>query len=310
MHNLLNILRKPARVPAGPWIDGPDALNRLEVARVSEAFKAAARDLIVDGFTVLRGAINPDLCAKVIADYHRYAAENAGGVNFDAQGRELRLLQFHWWSDASMRIATDPGVMALLDFIFGRRASPYSSLTFKYGTQQEIHRDTPHFATWPRSQFVGVWTALEDIDPSSGPLQYVKGAHRYRLAPEDVLAHVRTKHTHLTPEGQIDRALYRYNDQVMLHAADHGELTPAPQMKRGDVAIWHAELPHGGSPATDPMRSRWSMVVHCMPEAVQGHEYKTFFTHEGEAPPPDRYAFREAHDRKVAYIGDPTYATK
>ena len=147
MHNLLNILRKPARVPAGPWIDGPDALNRLEVARVSEAFKAAARDLIVDGFTVLRGAINPDLCAKVIADYHRYAAENAGGVNFDAQGRELRLLQFHWWSDASMRIATDPGVMALLDFIFGRRASPYSSLTFKYGTQQEIHRDTPHFAT-------------------------------------------------------------------------------------------------------------------------------------------------------------------
>ena len=162
----------------------------------------------------------------------------------------------------------------------------------------------------PRSQFVGVWTALEDIDPSSGPLQYVKGAHRYRLAPEDVLAHVRTKHTHLTPEGQIDRALYRYNDQVMLHAADHGELTPAPQMKRGDVAIWHAELPHGGSPATDPMRSRWSMVVHCMPEAVQGHEYKTFFTHEGEAPPPDRYAFREAHDRKVAYIGDPTYATQ
>jgi ectoine hydroxylase-related dioxygenase (phytanoyl-CoA dioxygenase family) len=310
MLNLLKNLRKPTTGPAGPWIDRQDALALADASSAPETHKAAARDLIKDGFTVLRGAINPDLCQQVIEDYHRYVAENAGGVNFDAQGRERRLLQFHWWSDASMRIATDPDVMALLDFIFGQRASPYSSLTFKYGTQQEIHRDTPHFATWPRSQFVGVWTALEDIDPTSGPLQYVRGAHRYDLPPEAVLAHVRAKHTHLTPAQQLDRALYRYNDQVELHSAEHGELTLAPLMKRGDVAIWHAELPHGGSPASDPMRSRWSMVVHCTPEAVQGHEYQAFFTHDGPEPPADRYTHREAYGRKVAFIGDPIYATQ
>lgn len=309
MLDLLKQLRKSTE-PTGPWIDRPDALALLDRSKAPPAFKDAARDLIVDGFTVLRQAIAAELCDQVIEDYHRFARDNPQAVAFDAHGRERRLLQFHQVCDSSMRVATDPGVMAVLDYIFGRRTSPYSSLTFRYGTQQEIHRDTPHFATWPESQFVGVWTALEDIHPDSGPLQYVKGAHRYRLAPQDVLKHVREKHSHLNPTEQIDKALWRYNDQVELHAGEHGELTLAPAMKRGDVAIWHAQLPHGGSPAADPSRSRWSMVVHCTPEGVQGHEYQTFFTHEGPAPPADRYDCREAYGRKIAYIGEPTFAAQ
>jgi len=306
---MLDALRRSPKpiAPAGPWIDRPDALDLLATLKATTAVKAAARDLIVDGFTILRQAIAKDLCAQVVEDYRRFARDNPEIVAFDAHGRERRLLQFHQVSDSSMRVATDAGVMSVLDFIFGRRTSPYSSLTFKYGTQQELHRDTPHFATWPRNQFVGAWTALEDIHQDAGPLHYVQGGHRYRLEPEDILRHVQARHGHLTTAELIDKALWRYNDQVELHAAKHGVLTIADRMKCGDVAIWHAQLPHGGSPAADPSRSRWSMVVHCTPEGVQGHEYPTFFTHRESEPPADRYQYREAYGRKIAYIGDPVF---
>lgn len=134
---------------SGLWLDWPDAEERLARSDVDAWFKDAARDLITHGVTVVRGAHSPDLCREVIADYERYVAENQSYVddNRDTLGREKRLVNFHLWSNAAARIGTAANVMALLDFLFGAEAAVYTSLTFKYGTQQPVHRDTPHFAT-------------------------------------------------------------------------------------------------------------------------------------------------------------------
>src|SRR5262249_41879016 len=83
-----------------------------------------------------------------------------------------------------------------LDFLFGREAAVYSSLTFQYSTMQALHRDAPYFHTFPEGQFVGVWTVLlEDIHPDSGPLSYVQGSHRFRIDQRalyrDALSHTR-----------------------------------------------------------------------------------------------------------------------
>lgn len=309
MFGLFKARRETKFLPEGPWLDRPDALDLAQASSVPEAMKRAARDLITDGFTVLPGAISPDLCQQAIEDYHRYARENADtfAQGLDEHGRERRLICFHQWSDASMKIATNPGVMALLDYLFGQRACAYSSLTFKYGTQQPIHRDTPHFITWPNDQFVGVWTALEDIHEDAGPLCYMKGAHRFKVDQHDIFRKVRQDHPQMPEADQLALALDFYNGAVISESPRHGEWTLAPRLKRGDVAIWHAELPHGGSPAKDPNRARWSMVTHCTPEAVQGYEYGQFFTHEGSKPLPPRYGYRQAYGRTVACIGGPVF---
>ncbi len=291
-----------------PWLLGEDAAARIERAGVTEDFKAVARALVADGLAVVRGVHDRDLCARTIADYGRYVAQNRDYVqaNFDALGREKRLVNFHLWSRNAAAIGTDPRIMELLDFLFGMEACVYTSLTFKYGTQQPVHRDTPHFATWPRGHFLGVWTALEDIDPDAGPIFYHRGAHRFGVDERACWDEARRRHPDAPEPAQLLDALDLYNGEVIRRANAMGGVV-IPELRAGDVAIWHPEMPHGGSPARNPQRTRWSIVFHCSPASVQVHQHADFFRHRGTEPPPPRYGFMRANGRQIAATGDVAY---
>ena len=287
------------------WLDADDAAQIASVARVSEEVRNAAVDLITRGVTVLPGAQDPEICSRVIQDYQEFCAKQPQmhAESLDAAGRERRLVNFHHYSEAAMQVGTNPQVMEVLDYIFGAEASVYTSLTFKYGTQQPVHRDTPHFATWPDGYFCGVWTALEDIDPDSGPLFYYEGAHRFSVNVEEIWNRVRAERSDLSNEDALLLALDIYNGQVIDSSADHG-VHRTLEMKKGDVVIWHPQLPHGGSPANDPSKSRWSMVFHCAPVKKQVHQHQSFFENAGKQEPPPRYGFKEAFGRQIALAGD------
>lgn len=290
------------------WLDTPEALDILESVDLPQVYYNALRDLIVDGFTVLKGVTDPALCDAVVADYANFCAERPAYVeeNLDELGREKRLVNFHISSTNEMEVVTNPAVMELLDFLFGERACVYTSLTFKYGTQQPIHRDTPHFATWPDSRFCGMWTALEDVHPDAGPLMYIRGGHRFQVDQYEILRNVQRDRPDLSEVEQNLLALDIYNGRIIDEAPQNGELVVAP-IKKGDVVIWHAQTPHGGTPAADPSRTRWSVVAHCAPETVQVHQHDRFFRHDSEVPPPARYGFGDAFDRKIAVSGETAF---
>ena len=98
-------------------------------------------------------------------------------------------------------------------------------------------------------------------------------------------------------------ALDLYNGEVIRNASTWGTHF-VPEIRQGDVAVWHPETPHGGSPASDPEVPRWSIVFHCAPKEMQVHQHDAFFTHEGPEPPPPRYGFNEVDGRSVASAGD------
>jgi phytanoyl-CoA hydroxylase len=290
------------------WLDEPDAAQIVSTAAISETTRAALLDLITKGFTIIREAQDPALCEAAIADYDQYVSENAAYVaeNLDGLGREKRLVNFHHYSPAAQKLGLNPKVLEILDYAFGSEAGIYTSLTFKYGTQQPVHRDTPHFATWPDGYFMGVWTALEDITPESGPLFYYEGAHRFEIDAAEIWREAQALYPDSPEHEQLSRALDRYNGRVIENAPLHGVRREAP-MRRGDVAIWHPKSPHGGSPAADPMRTRWSIVFHCAPRAKQVHQHESYFRHAGRQEPAPRYGFREAEDRAIAVAGDVAY---
>lgn len=290
------------------WIDDPDAIETLRSLDIEEWQYDALEDLIVRGFTVLKQSADPQLCTNVVSDYGRYCTENRAYVdnNLDETGREKRLVNFHLWSENEMKIATNSRVMGVLDLMFADIASVYTSLTFKFGTQQPIHRDTPHFATWPDNGFCGVWTALEDVRPEAGPLMYIAGGHRFTIDQREIFKSVVRDHPNLSPTDQLMLALDIYNGKVIDEAPLHGELIVA-EMQKGDVAIWHPALPHGGSPAQDPFMSRWSVVTHCAPESIQVHQHDRFFSYDGPESPPARYGYREAYGRKIAVAGETAF---
>lgn len=266
------------------------------------------RQILDGGITILRGVHGPDLCEQVIAEYHAYLEANRkyARKNLDDLGRQKRLVNFHRTSPACMELGLNPKVLSLMDHLFRAETSLYTSLTFRFGTQQPAHRDTPHFATWPRRGFMGHWVALRDVDPRSGPLFYHRGAHRPPLDPGPFWEAACQQ---LPKGGRVERlalALDLYNGEVITRAPEWGEQVTV-ELHQGDAVLWHPEVPHGGMPAGDPMLERWSTVFHCAPRDVQVHQHDAFFTHQDSAPPAPRYGFDELHGRSVGVTGETAF---
>ncbi|QEY11317.1 hypothetical protein D0B88_03020 [Cellvibrio sp. KY-YJ-3] len=295
--------------PMSLWIDDQNALEKISKLDAEDYIKQALLDLHNDGIAVLRGIHSADECTAVVDDYLKWSAQKADYVsqNLDELGRPKRLVNFQMVSANAMKIGASEKIHKILDILFDKKSSFYTSLTFKYGTQQPVHRDTPHFATWPGSQFVGVWTALEDVDKNAGPLFYHKGGHRLVIDSEKkFLSEAIAREPNATQKDQLRLALDLYNGEVIRKATAFVEPTTL-MLNKGDVVIWHPQMPHGGTVAGDPMRSRWSIVCHCAPESVQVFQHDMFFLHEGPNPPANRYGFINHENRKVALSGDVSF---
>ncbi|WP_313228708.1 phytanoyl-CoA dioxygenase family protein [Stenotrophomonas acidaminiphila] len=288
----------------GLWLDQADAVAQLQGRAAGDVqLEAIGSRMIKDGFVVLPSAIAGTECDTVVSDYQRFIDDLGTEVeqHKDAGGRLLRVVNFHLSSGAAANIGCNPRLMAILDFLLGDEASVYSSLYFEHGSQQPIHRDSPFFETFPRNLFFGVWVALEDISIDAGPLMYVPGGHRFECDPHRIYDAVAACMPAAQRSALINEALEQYYGEVIRAASGVGAPVVVA-LKKGDVAIWHPQLPHGGSPAMDPGLTRRSMVFHCVPSSRQVYQHDVFFAHRGPAPAP-RYGFTRVNGRHVALSG-------
>jgi Phytanoyl-CoA dioxygenase (PhyH) len=154
-------------------------------------------------------------------------------------------------SEAVAEVANAPSVLRALEVIYGRRAFPFQTLNFLLGTQQKAHSDTVHFHSIPHRFMAGVWVALEDIHPDSGPLVIYPGSHKLPCYDPFDLGIEATWEAHHEYEAAIEAIV------------DVCGLRPQPlTLKRGQAVIWEANLLHGGSKVRDPGRTRLSQATH------------------------------------------------
>ncbi|MFT6435727.1 MAG: ectoine hydroxylase-related dioxygenase (phytanoyl-CoA dioxygenase family) [Candidatus Azotimanducaceae bacterium] len=269
---------------------------------VDDSLAESIRTFHKYGFAVLKGVHQQALCDQVCEDYNRYCSENSIYVaeNLDTVGHEKRLVNFHHYSDAALQVGTNTQLMRFLDTVFQDEAYVYTSLTFKYGTQQPVHRDSPHFATWPEGGFVGAWTALEDVHPDAGPLFYFPESHRLSINPNEIFS----KFSNVQSPECFLASLDEYNGEV-IRASERMPEKVTVLLEKGDSIVWHPQLMHGGMPANNIELTRMSIVFHCAAKSVQVHQHEAFFTESVSGPPPvDRYGSHEAQGRQVALAGD------
>ncbi|HBP89490.1 MAG TPA: hypothetical protein DD706_17520, partial [Nitrospiraceae bacterium] len=81
------------------WLDLPNAEQEV-VSRGTgypSHYPRMAKEMITEGFTILKGAIEPGLCDAVVSDYQRYLETNKRYADqyVDAKGRHHRLVNFH-----------------------------------------------------------------------------------------------------------------------------------------------------------------------------------------------------------------------
>ena len=81
-------------------------------------------------------------------------------------------------SPSAAEALNDPRLTDLLSFLLGTEVGIWQSISFFRGSQQGAHSDAFHMTTEPPGYLIVIWVALEDIEPSSGPVFYLPGTHR------------------------------------------------------------------------------------------------------------------------------------
>lgn len=216
----------------------------------------------------------------VLADYRALWSEGRARVTVDDMNlnRRMRLRDvsvearkahrfkvndLYLEQESVRRLALNDRLVPLLQQLLGERPAVCNSLSLEYGTEQEDHVDSLFMTPRTPAHLVAAWVALEDCSPESGLLRYWPGSHR--IEPYVFSNGER----HFVPE-ELGAWQSWMRGQVQQHEL-RSELFGA---RKGDVFIWNAQLLHGGSPITEPGRTRRSIVFHYFSESdcrAMGH---------------------------------------
>ncbi len=224
----------PVTIPDGPWLDRPEDEFRAMLAdpAMTDELRADAGHFRTHGWLVKDfGLPAEDLDA-------------AAAFTREMSARKVRIQDAWMISNPVRRLATHPAVLRYLGELYRRETFPFQTLNFVRGSQQDAHADSFFFSSRPDGFMCGVWIALEDIHPDSGPLVYFSGSHRFP-PPFEGFGYDPSR------AAQLVEAMRR-----------SGIEPQAATIRKGQAFVWAASLVHGGSAIADPARTRLSQVTH------------------------------------------------
>lgn len=121
-----------------------------------------------------------------------------------------------------------------------------------------FHRDTPYFMFQP-ADVVTVWVALDDMDSELGPLEYVKGSHRWGDGRV----------------GSSNQFFQSDGGQNLLRSAAEREGIDAPEivsvagLQAGGISIHDGRTWHGSGKNTSRTKPRRGLGLHFVPHDVR-----------------------------------------
>jgi phytanoyl-CoA hydroxylase len=294
------------------WYMGRNASWDERLASTDPEVRPLLEEFLEEGVAVVKGGISPEICDIVRSSYDALISNN--GAKFDRykdeNGHNPRIINVQSVIPQALDLfAKNSRTLALCDTIFGMETVGYTSLYFQKGSEQEIHRDTPVFATKPPYLYLGVWVALEDVDAENGPLRVIRKGH---LLPElDLEAIARQFYPDLQNIAGTDNDLWNsYQLATQAACADAGLEAESLAVKKGDTIIWHPHLPHGGMPVVDLTRTRHSFVMHVVPADTPVYHQDVFFNPYNEASDQLEATYAERDGRRFMFHGTADFGHK
>lgn len=229
---------------------------------LSSAFRSALLPWSEQGYAILNRFFSDrevDACNEAV---DRLIATKK--VKFTS-GDKL-MFAFHHASEISS-MGQNEDLLRVLRVIMDKKVQLFQSINFLKGSQQRTHSDAIHMTTFPFGNLIAVWVALEDIQPTSGPLHYYPGSHKLPYVMNRDYDNVGTTHK-LGTKKYAD-----YEDHIADIVAKNKLTKEVFTAQKGDVLIWHANLLHGGEEVEEAGSTRKSMVFHYYAEdAICFHE--------------------------------------
>jgi len=156
--------------------------------------------------------------------------------------------------DAVKNIALNYDILSVLAVLHGHDPYPFQTLNFPKSSGAKTHSDYIHFASHPIPLMSGVWVALMDINPDSGPMYYYEGSHKTPpFNMRDLGLDDRTK-------GGNNYELYL--DIMAATMEREGLIYREAVVEKGWVFIWAANLVYGEAFVRNPELERLSQITH------------------------------------------------
>jgi ectoine hydroxylase-related dioxygenase (phytanoyl-CoA dioxygenase family) len=233
-----------SRLFTWPWVESPFFRSILASRSLEPEWRRLAEEYHEHGYLILDEVLGTAACEKIVADVEPLFDPSC------PDGPRSRYRVQDAWRESSevVRLARDARILDLVRFLYEREPVPFQTLNFRFGTQQAAHADTIHFNCVPAKYLCGVWVALEDIHPDSGPLFFYPGSHHLpELDPSDC-------------DPSVTSAAVLYDElQGLVEATFERREFHA---RRGQALVWAANLWHGGAPIRDPALTRRAQVTH------------------------------------------------
>jgi len=264
--------------------------------------KAHALEVLEKGYTVVRGAVPPSVCRSTIAAFRRFERANAAifAENRDALGHYPRIVNLHTVLPQLTGLFTQNTIwLGVQDALFGAPTALYTSLFYEKGSQQPLHRDTPVFTTRPEYLYFGTTVYLEAAGERNGCLEVLEGGHKMPELDREAMA--KRRYGSLDKVPQLDGEIWNeYQETVVAQGRAQGLEVKELHVEPGDSLIWHPQLPHGGTPIKDKLRTRFSFVMHNTPVGVPVYHQDAFFRPSHVLPEQAAWSYREVDGRQVA----------
>ncbi|MFL2790428.1 MAG: phytanoyl-CoA dioxygenase family protein [Paracoccaceae bacterium] len=215
---------------------------------------------IENGYAIVDLELSSDFCQEIINDMNRINGSINKKLNPDIYHyNEFPRLIEAWRQSPSIRqLALNQTIYNLLKKLYKSNPIPFSTINFTKGTEQPMHSDYFHFGSMPELMLAGVWVALEDVNPKSGPLSIAARSHKSPvMLPED-LGEI------ALPKSMADlkRIYSTYESYVEAYIAENNLSIETPVLRRGQAIIWAANLFHGAGTIENKKLTRYSQVTH------------------------------------------------
>ncbi len=251
-----------------PWLDQKNALAELEKDQGLKTFETSWQEQLrlwpERGYLIIPAFLPRETCDQISLELQTLVGNNE--IAFDYTNS--RIMNAWKKSPAICVVMNDPKLIALLEFIFRRKAKPFQTINFLKGSQQRTHSDSIHMTTEPLGYLAATWIALEDLREGSGLLHYYPGSHKLPyIMGEDF--------EHSSNALAVGDDLYgNYEHKIAELIAEKKLQKEIFTAKKGDLFLWHANLLHGGEAITAPETTRKSLVTHyfCEGDIVCYHE--------------------------------------
>lgn len=237
----------------------------------SAEVRSAVESFDREGYAVLRGVIDPDLCdqfwhaaegalatepaLRIVAQgapIENSARETPFGPLYRGRGDPDRIIDIEACVEMAPQVMLHDAITGFLRPSIGGMPTCIQTLTYSHSSQQAAHSDkylvSPRAAgAYERDTLAAAWIALEEATDENGALLVWPASHR--------LQKPRLKE-------DLDGDYPAYTKALQQLCDDAGIEPIRFFAEKGDVLFWHGDLIHGGGKILNKERTRKSLVCH------------------------------------------------